>query len=111
MTMRRLLRLLKALDFEVSSDYRFGTTDAPGNSYHRIPFSQDYVDETGRLVHAEWDGAFWQLQDANTGEFLGLHDERQLPDAETFRPPDDAAPKDIHHNDQLEAALRERLGL
>lgn len=76
------------------------------NSYHGGPFAQDYFDAEGRLIHAEWDGTCWQLQDANTGEFLGLHDDRQLPDRNTFRPPNDARPQDVHHNDQLLAKLR-----
>lgn len=48
-------------------------------SDHRHRFSQDYHDENGRLIHAEWDGYFWQLFDANTSDFISLWDKKQLP--------------------------------
>lgn len=76
------------------------------SSFHGSRFTQDFTDADGRLVHAEWDGALWQLFDADTGEFISLWMERQLPAPFTFRPPsDDQA--DIAANDQVRAAIED----
>lgn len=71
---------------------RFPTPISGGTSYHEPRFSQDYHDDKGRLIHAEWDGHFWQLFDANTSEFIGLWDKRHLPaqPSEIVFPPPEA---------------------
>lgn len=72
MTTRRFRKLMKQIRKE-------RTVEGRRNSYHEPRFAQDYHDDQGRLIHAEWDGILWQLQDANTGEFLGIWDKHTLP--------------------------------